>query len=196
MTPFRMTAMFVGLLIASASFLPPTLAVAGNVQEQRQAKKPADCLLILQGKHIDKLVLRDKQGKIVELVHPAARVTLPAGEYQIEWIEVEGGYQGGWSIPPFSLESPSSWPPPSDRLLVLRPDKPCDPKIGMPLTPMIAANRVGRLIKVSYNPFLRDGDRRGSYFCTLQGSHPPPTFTVYQGDRNITALGAGSLEFS
>ena len=95
-------------------------------------------------------MLRDKQGKIFELDHPAARVTLPAGEYQIEAIEVEGGYQASWSLPPYSSEPPSYWPPPNDRLLVLRPDQPCDPKIGMPLKPEITAKRVGRLIKVTY----------------------------------------------
>jgi hypothetical protein len=195
MKPVRQMAAVVGLLIAAVSSLLPTAALAGDVASQRQLKQPADCLLILEGKHIDRLVLRDKQGKIVELLHPAARVTLPAGEYQIEWIEVEGGYQGGWSIPPFSSERPSSWPPPNDRLLVLRPDKPCDPKIGMPLTPAITAKRVGRLIKVSYNHFLRDGDRRGSYF-NIQASRPHPTFAVYQGARDVTAMGAGSLEFS
>ena len=96
------TAAVAGLLIASLSAILSTSALAGDVATQKQPQNPADCLLILEGKHIEKLVLRDKQGRITELVHPAARVTLPAGEYQIEAIEVEGGYHVSWSLPPYS----------------------------------------------------------------------------------------------
>ena len=35
---------------------------------------------------------------------------------------------------------------------------------------------------------------RGPYL-TRQPLPPAPTFAVYQGDRDITATGAGSLEF-
>lgn len=193
MKPWCITAAVAGSLIASRSAILSTSALAGDVVAQKQAQQPADCQLILEGKHIEKLVLRDKQGKIVELVHPAARVTLPAGEYQIEAIEVEGGYAVSWSLGPYSPQPPSFWPPPCDRLLVLTPEQPCDPKIGAPLKPEITAKRVGRLIKVSYIPCLRDGGARP--YMTRQPSSAPPTFAVYQGDRDITATGSGSLEF-
>ncbi len=192
MKPVCATVAVVGLLIAMMSSILPAPALAADVVAQRPAKKPADCLLILEGKHIEKLVLRNKQGKIVELVRPAARVTLPAGEYQVDVIEVEGGYAANWSLGPYSPQSPSHWPPPNNRLLVLSPDKPCQPNIGTPLKPEITAERVGRLIKVNYIPWLRDGG--GRTYMTLQSSHNP-TFAVYQGDRDITASGAGSLEF-
>ena len=192
MKPVCITAAVAVLLIVLVSSILPTPALAGDVMAQRPAKKPADCLLILEGKHIEKLVLRDKRGKMVELVHPAARVTLPAGEYQIDAIEVEGGYSARWSLEPYSPQSPAHWPPPNDRLLVLKPDKPCQPNIGAPLKPAITAKRVGRLIKVSYVPWLCDGGSRP--YMTLQSSHNA-TFAVYQGDRDITASGAGSLEF-
>jgi hypothetical protein len=192
MKPVCITVAVAGLLIALASSILPTIALAGDVAAQQQAKKPADCLLILEGKHIEKLVLREKQGKIVELVHPAARVTLPAGEYQIDAIEVEGGYSSRWSLEPYSPQTSWKWPPPSNRLLVLAPDKPCQPNIGTPLKPEITAKRVGGLIKVTYNAWLRDGGARP--YMTLQPPHNP-TFAVCQGDRNVTASGAGSLEF-
>ncbi len=187
------TAAVAGLLIASLSAILSTSALAGDVATQKQPQNPADCLLILECNHIEKLVLRDKQGRITELVHPAARVTLPAGEYQIEAIEVEGGYHVSWSLPPYSSAPPTFWPPPRNRLLVLTPDKPCNPKIGAPLKPEITAKRVGRLISVNYIPWLRDGDARP--YLTRQPSSAPPTFAVYQGDRDITATGSGSLEF-
>ena len=166
-------------------------ALAADVVEKKQPQKP-DCLLLLEGKHVEKLVLRDKQGKITELAHPAARVTLPAGEYQIEAIEVEGGYAMHWSYEPYSPQPPAFWPPPSNRLLVLAPDKPCQPKIGMPLKPEISAKRIGRLINVTC-PWLRDGDGRS--YIAARSSPTLPKFTVYQGDRDITATGSGSLEF-
>ena len=186
------TAAVAGLFVAAMSSILPTRARADVVATQPEAKKSADCLLILEGKHIEKLVLRDKQGKTIELVHPAARVTLPAGDYQIEAIEVEGGYALRWSLNPYSPQPSSFWPPPSDRLLVLRPDKPCDPKIGMPLKPRITVKRVGRLLKVTYDPWLMGGEGVG--YLSPQNA-PLPTFAVFQGDRDVTASGAGSLEF-
>jgi hypothetical protein len=188
-----MTAVIAGGLILAGWPLLSAIALAADVAKQAKAEKPADCRLILEGRHIEKLVLSDKHGKVINLVHPGARVLLPAGDYQIEEIEVQGGYWIKWSIGPRSVQPPSPWPPQSDRLLTLSPDQPCRPNIGMPLKPEITAQRVGRLLKVSYKPWLRDGDQRG--YLTLERTPPPPRLAVYRGDREITAMGTGSLEY-
>lgn len=183
------------LVSLAAWLLVPAITWATDVVKQPEAEKPADCQLILEGKHIEKLVLSDKQGKVVNLVRPDARVLLPAGDYQIEEIEVPGGYITRWFVKP-----PSPWPPPRDRLLTLSPDKPCRPNIGGPLkaTIDIKAKRVGRLVKVSYSLWLR-GSEQWPYFlrerAPVSEQAPLPQFAIYQGDRDITAMGAGSLEY-
>jgi hypothetical protein len=188
-----MTAAFAGAIVLAGWLYPPAIALAGDVVKQAQPEKRADCELILEGRGIEKLVLSDKQGKVISLVRPGACVLLPAGEYQIEEIGVEGGWSSGWSIEPRSSAPPLHWPPPPDRLLALSPGKPCQPDIGMPLKSEISAKRVGGLIKVSYRPWLRDGG--GRPYMTLNSTPPPPQFAIYQGERDITASGAGSLEY-
>jgi hypothetical protein len=187
-----MTAAFAGVLVLAGWSLPPVIALAENVVKQAQPEKPADCRLILEGRHVDKLVLSNKQGKLIELVRPGACVLLPAGDYQVEEIEVEGGYYINWPLEPRSSEPPSHWPPASNRLLRLRPETPCRPNIGMPLKPEITAKRVGRLVKVRYSACLMDGGGRG---YLPRERDLLPQFAVYQGERDITATGAGSLEY-
>ena len=81
-----------------------------------------------------------------------------------------------WSYEPYSPQPPAFWPPPSNRLLVLAADKPCQPKIGMPLKPEISAKRIGRLINVTC-PWLRDGDGR-SYIAARSSPTLPQVYRL------------------
>jgi hypothetical protein len=172
----------------------PAFLLAGDVAKQPEAKKPANCQLILEGRHIEKLVLSDRQGRVTELVRPGDRVLLPAGDYQIDDIVVKGGYTCDWQFPLAWPQLPSRWPPQSERRITLSHDSPCRPNIGTPLKPEITAKRVGRLMKVSYSLWLRDGGARG-YSNPNSRNALFPQFAVYQGDRDVTSLGSGSLEY-
>jgi hypothetical protein len=179
-----------GALVLAMSWLLPMTALPADAPKPPQKEKPADCELILKGRRIDILVLIDKDEKLIELVRPGDRVLLPAGQYAIRQIDVEGGWSSCWAGP---AQAGQHWSTPDDRLLVLRPGKPCRPNMGMPLAPEISARRVGRLIKVDCRGSMWDGD--GRWYRKVERNATPPRFTVYRGDRDITASGAGSLEF-
>jgi hypothetical protein len=179
-----------GALVLALGSLLPTAVCAADAPKPPQNKKPADCELILKGRRIDILVLIDKDEKLIELVRPGDRVLLPAGQYAIRQIDVEGGWSSQWAGGP---QLGQLWSTPEERLLVLSPGEPCRPNMGMPLAPEISANRVGRLIKVDCRGSMQDDDGRS--YRKVERNATPPRFTVYQGDRDITASGAGSLEY-
>jgi hypothetical protein len=164
---------------------------AADATRTPETENSADCQLILEGRQIEKLVLSNEQGKVINLVHPGDTTLLPAGDYQIEEIEVQGGYVTRW-VP----NSPSLWPPPKNRLLSLSPNQPCQPNIGGPLKASIdiSAKRKGRLVQATYHLWLR-GVEQSPYSPAHCGEVPPTKFTVYQGDREITGSGCGSLEY-
>jgi hypothetical protein len=180
-----------GLLDLALGLLLLTGVCVADAPKPPQEQKPADCELILKGGRIEKLVLIDKDEKLIELVRPGDRVLLPAGQYAIRQIDVEGGWSSQWSNGPLLGQH---WSTPDDRLLVLSPGRPCRPNMGMPLVPEISARRVGRLINVKcYGWQMCDGDGRS--YRKVDRNARPPRFAVYQGDRDVTASGVGSLEF-
>jgi hypothetical protein len=192
-SPSWPTLVIAALLLGTAWLPRSASALAADAAKAPKAEKPADCHLILRGKQIERLVLSNAQGKVINLDHPGDDALLPAGEYQIEEIEVQGGYIARWTVNP-----PSRWPPSKDRLLSLSPDKPCRPNIGVPLKASIdiTASRIGRVVSVSYHLWLQGNVQSlHCYYPAQRDQEPPPKFAVNQGDREITASGAGSLEY-
>jgi hypothetical protein len=194
MRHFSTIAVRAGALVLAIWPLLSAAAHAADAPKPLQKEKPADCELILKGSRIEKLLLIDEREKLIELVRPGDRVLLPAGYYKIQQIDVQGGWSSWWTFKTEASHPNLYLPTPENRLLLLSPDKPCRPNMGMPLVPEISARRVGRLIKVNCAGWmLYDGD--GRMYTKLNGISPPPRFAVFQGDRDITASGAGSLEF-
>jgi hypothetical protein len=160
------------LLVAWLLVLP-AIALAAEPKKVPPAGDSSACELILEGKHIKKLVLKDEQGQTKGIARPGPKVLLPAGRYQVEEVELEGGFSGRFFYPQLSL--------------TLNHDQPCRPNIGAPLTPTVKVKRSGRLLTFDYQ--LLDADGRN--YTDRSRSHPPK-FAVYQGDQQI---GSGTFEY-
>ena len=151
-------------------------AFAADSNEPQMAEKPTACELILKGRQIESLVLKDENGVGRGFSSRTPSISLPPGNYSIQSIELKGGY----SVPSYRLD------PLTDRL-VLEPGRPCRPKFGAPLTPSVTAKRTGRLLELSYQ--LLDGD--GHVYSSNDRSEPP-RFAIYKGD---ALVGSGAFEY-
>lgn len=136
---------------------------------------PAACELEIEGESISSLALVDGNGVLFEYFFPGKSLWLPAGQYRIENVELEGG-------PGYLAFSPSGFDE-----FVLTPGEPCRIKIGGPLVPKVTVKRRGKLLELNYE--LTDA---GSRPYTDQQPMAPPWFTVYQDGRE---LGSGTFEY-
>ena len=157
------------------AILLPAIALVAEAPTEPTAPNALGCELILEGKCIEKIDLLDEQGQTKNFVKPGASVFLPPGQYEIEEIQLQGGYSAG---PYYGF---------SDQQLELSPDKPCRLKCGAPLAPSVTVNREGRLLKMDYQ--LLDGNGREYHSSEYDN---PPTFIVYRGDQQI---GSGTFEY-
>lgn len=153
--------------------------IASSAEPQQELdneeRDPVDCLLIFCGESIESLTLEDGAGKRTQLTRPAARVTLPAGEYIIREVQLLGGFQ---------YRSRAGHGADSFRVC---PGTPHELSVGAPLSPTIVGGRCGRWLSLGFR--LVDSERRN---YSKQHRTDPPTFTVYQHGRKI---GSGSFEY-
>ncbi len=130
--------------------------------------------LKLEGSHIQRLILRRKDGKKEKFDQPAEIIKLPAGEYRLMESHLKGGYIC------YSGASDKDW-------ITITPDKQAVLKVGAPLTKTLDVRRQGRVLQLNYKLLGIGGE---SYTNTDRSK--PPTFTVYKGDKEIAS---GKFEF-
>jgi len=168
-TKFR----FVGLCITILLFLGTGVYLC----QAQETDRPNSALgeLKLQGKYIDRLVLRRKDGRTERFNRPAETIKLPAGEYHLQEVRLEGGY----TCRLLSV-SGRDW-------VTVDEDKPAVLKVGAPLEQTVKAKRQGRILVLNYELVGAGGEK-----YTGGDRSKPPTFTVYKGDKEIAS---GKFEF-
>ena len=190
------------LLLAPLSALSVEPTKEHEPAKELRSEKSATCELILEGKHIDELrlgigqsrdmILLVRPGSLgrrslghqqlgggddeTKLIEAGSSTFLPPRRYQILDVQVEGKY---------GTRRRSN---DSERWLILSPQRPCQPDIGAPLVPTASVKRMGRLLKLGYQLF--DGGGREYFLGQVRGT--PPSFAIYQGDRQI---GSGSFKY-
>lgn len=139
--------------------------------EAQEANKQNSALgeLKLQGKYIDRLVLRRKDGRTERFDQPAETIKLPVGEYRLLESHLKGGYTCR------SSRTPYNW-------ITVAEDKPAVFKVGAPLKQTVKTQRQGRILVLNYE--LLGG---GGETYTSSDRSKPPTFTIYKGDKEITS---------
>ena len=146
----------------------------GICLSQVQEKDPATGELKLEGKHIQKLVFRDKGRKREQFDNPGESIKLPVGEYQLQEVHLEGGYVSRFGIA-------------SGKWKTVDKDKPTVLKVGAPLKQSVRAQRRKNLLVLDYE-LLGVGGR--NYVQAQRGK--PPQFAIYSGDKKIAS---GKFEF-
>ena len=164
LTPPQLCAALVLLLLA----VTPAKAGADGVS----------CELKIRGHSIVRLMLIEKtRHSGVRFDRPGESVQLPAGEYRLEQVELEGGY--------------ALAPQPGQRQdwFEVTAAGPNELVVGAPLYPTATATRHGGFVKLDYDTV----DGAGRSFVGTGGRTPlPPTFTVYKDGEEI---GSGSFEY-
>jgi len=142
--------------------------------DAQEADKQSSALgeIKLQGKYIERLVLRRKDGHIERFDQPAETIKLPVGEYL-----PEAYLKGGYSCRFLSR----------DRRVTVAENKPVVLKVGAPLKQTVKAQRRGRILVLNYELLGVGGE-----MYTSANRTKPPTFTVYRGDKEIAS---GKFEF-
>lgn len=137
--------------------------------DAQEAEKQGSALgeLKLEGKYIERLVLRRKDGHTERFDRPAATIKLPVGEYRLLEAHLKHGY---W----FHFLS-RDW-------VTVDEDKPAVLKVGAPLKQTVKAQRRGRILILNYELLGVGGE-----IYTGRDRSKPPTFTVYKGDKEITS---------
>ena len=123
--------------------------------------------LKLQGKYIERLVLRRRDGRTERLDQPAETIKLQVGEYRL----LEAHLKGGYTFRSLSRD----W-------VTVAEDKPAVLKVGAPLKQTVKAQRQGRILALNYQ-LLGVGGK----MYTSANRNKPPTFTVYKGDKEIAS---------
>jgi len=142
---------------------------------QETSKQPAEMgELKLEGKYIERLILRCRDGQTERFDQPAEIIKLPAGEYQLMESRLKGGYTC------YASGSNKDW-------IKIAADKQAELKVGAPLTKTLDVKRQGRVLQLDYKLLGMGGE---SY--TNADRSKPPTFTVYKADKEIAS---GKFEF-
>ena len=156
----------------------PLLWITGVCLCQAQEANKQDSAtgeLKLEGKYIERLVLRQRDGQTQRLDHPAETIKLPVGEYRLLETHLIDGY---------SYRSSRT---PSGDWVTIAADKPAVLKLGAPLTQTVKVKRQGSVLVLNYELLGSDGEK-----YTSSDRSKPPTFTIYKGDKEIAS---GKFEF-
>ena len=159
---------FVSLFITTLFFLGIGICLCQAQEANKQNSALGE--LKLEGKYIDLLVLRRKDGRTERFNQPEETIKLPAGEYQLLEARLEGGYTCR-----IMRVSGRDW-------VTVDEDKPAVLKVGAPLKQTVKAKRQGRILILNYE--LLDV---GGEIYTSSNRNKPPTFTVYKGDKEIAS---------
>ncbi len=137
--------------------------------EAQEADKQNSALgeLKLEGKYIERLVLRRIDGHIEKFDQPAETIKLPVGEYLMD-ASLKGGYACRFLS--------------GDSRVTVTEDKPVVLKFGAPLKQTVKAQRRGRILVLNYELLGAGGE---SYAGPDRST--PPTFTIYKGNKKIAS---------
>jgi hypothetical protein len=133
--------------------------------------------LEIAGKGVQRLELVDGQGQQHVLDHPGPTASLPAGQYNLQRIILEGGVEGP------SNRSSS----PAFRQFVITAGQTQRLDIGAPLTATVKATRKGGVIVFDFALV----DSRGWQYSSTDRSNPPQ-LKIYARDRLV---GSGTFEY-
>jgi hypothetical protein len=159
----------VAVIILNLGFGPGSLCAKDTPPSPDQGQKVGE--LNLQGQHIQRLVLSQKDGSRKKFDKPGETIKLAIGEYRLQEASLEGGYSCGITRP----ISDADW-------VTIAEDKPAVLKVGAPLKQTVEVTRQGSLLLLNYKLLGAGGEA-----YTSDNRSDPPAFTVYKGDKKIAS---------
>ena len=123
--------------------------------------------LKIEGSHIEKLVLKRKNGPNETINTPDAIIKLPVGEYSLLESHLKGGY--------VSLgTSTNEW-------IEVSEEKPAVLRVGAPLEQVLEVNRRGKVLILNYKLIGAGGEQ----YRDPMRPETRPSFTIYKGERKV-----------
>lgn len=100
--------------------------------------------LKLEGEHIERLVLQEKNGSRQTFDHPGKTIRLPVGEYRLRDVYLKGGY---------NHRNHYATPDKTGHWVTVTEDKSAILKVGVPLKQTIKVERHNRVLILNYELF-------------------------------------------
>lgn len=182
------------VLLAIFVHVATSLSIEAETKPGAPNVDPAMGRLVIHGKAIEYLVLakrtsnqRFDAANTIRLDRPEPNVAIPAGEYRVQEVQLQGGYR---CVPPQAIGDPETVKTREVGWFTVSPDKPYVLAMGAPLKPTLKVYRVGHHLRMAY--FLSDVSGQEFWNYTPQdfGCGPVASFSVYQSDQLV---GSGSL---
>ena len=130
--------------------------------------------LKLEGKHIERLVLRRKDGQTEQFNEPAGIIKLAVGEYRLQDVRLKGGFTS-------SSRNTSTY-----KWVTVTEGEQAILKVGAPLKQTVKIERQGPILQLNYNLTGVGGE---TYAVTR---NKQPVFTVFKGEKKVAT---GEFEF-
>jgi hypothetical protein len=127
-------------------------------------------VLKLEGKCVNRLVLRRTDGSTEKFDQPGETIELPVGEYQLLESHLEGGYSCRFGL------VPGGGP------IEIDASKPAVFKVGAPLKQAVRVQRRGRSLMLGYGL-----NGVGGEYYVSDSRQKPPRFTVYKGETEVAS---------
>ena len=171
--------------------------VAAEPDGRQAAPAAAMGRLDIQGEAIEVLTLAkrigdgdsfDSQNPLL-LRHPGLSVSIPAGEYLLQKIELTDGFC--CYVPFRIMDGVTGKAKKEPEWLTIRPDKPCTLRVGAPLKLNVGVYRLGGVVRFTHELI----DVEGRRYHDSKPSRQFPQFAIYQGDRQIASGDSMSLEY-
>ncbi len=146
----------------------PLLWITGVCLCQAQEANKQDLTtgeLKLEGKYIERLILKQMNGPIKNIDHPAETTKLPTGKYLLQEVHLIDGYSYR-----------------NNQWVIIANDKPAVLKYGAPLKQTVKIKRQGSVLVLNYELLGVGGEN-----YTSSNRSKPPTFTIYKGDKEIAS---------
>ena len=134
------------------------------------AREKASGELKLEGEHVERLVLRRKDGHTERFDQPGEVIELRVGQYHLLESHLDGGYscfQGAVT---------------QNKWIKIAENTPAVLKAGAPLKQTLEVKRQGRTLALDYKLLGIGGEG-----YTHEDRSNPPGFTVYKGDQEIAS---------
>jgi hypothetical protein len=130
--------------------------------------------LRLEGQHIERLVLCEKDGHTEQFSRPDKTIKLPVGDYRLQDVRLKDGFI-------YSSRGTSEY-----HWVTVAGDEPALFKVGGPLKQTVKIERQGPILELNYELTGVGGE---SYAIT-RGKRPQ--FTVFKGEKEVAS---GQFEF-
>ena len=126
--------------------------------------------LKIEGEHVERLILLEKDGHSKWFDRPGETIELPVGQYQLQESRLDGGY-----VCVLGAGIENKW-------IMIAENKPAVLKVGAPLKQMLKVKRRGKALVLDYKLLGIGGESYNN-----NDRNEPPKLIIYNGDEEINS---------